>query len=178
MDIADLVKQAKKGNKEALLTLIMSEKDAYYRLALTYMHNPNDAMDALEDMIVKLYENINQLKQDSSFYSWSKTVLVNHCKNLLRKKNKVVLIDDWDDSLELNSNSNFIDNSYTSIENQMDIKKMLSYLNNDQREAIKLKYFHDLDYQLIADLTNVPIGTVKSRIFQGLKKLKEQFGGA
>ena len=89
MKVNHLVKQAQKGNKEALLQLIMADKDAYYRLAYTYMGNEHDAMDAMEDMIVTLYEKIDQLKKGEAFYSWSKTILVNRCKTLLRSYNFV-----------------------------------------------------------------------------------------
>ena len=180
MNVVRLVKKAKKGNKEELLQLVMAEKDVYYRLALTYMGNPHDAMDAMEDMIVKLYENIHQLKNDEAFYSWSKTILVNGCKTLLRKQNKLVHIEQWD-----TANENGMDDGlakgpsdpYISSEQQMDIQAMLLHVNEHQSEAIKLKYFHDLDYETIAEMTNVSIGTVKSRVFQGLRKLREQFGG-
>lgn len=53
----------------------------------------------------------------------------------------------------------------------------MQQLNEPQKEAIQLKYFHDLDYRAIAEVTEVPLGTVKSRIFQGLKKLRELYGG-
>jgi RNA polymerase sigma-70 factor (ECF subfamily) len=95
MDVARWVKKAKKGNKEALLHLIMSEKDVYYRLAFSYMKNTHDAMDAMEEMIVTLYEKIDQLKKEEAFYSWSKTILVNVCKQLLYKRGKLVLLEDW-----------------------------------------------------------------------------------
>ena len=180
MNVVRLVKKAKKGNKEALFQLVMAEKDVYYKLALTYMGNMHDAMDAMEDMIVKLYENIHQLKKNEAFYSWSKTILVNGCKSLLRKQNKLVHIEQWD-TINENSMDDGLANSpsdpYLSSEQQIDIQTMLLHLNEQQREAIQLKYFHDLDYESIADMTNVSIGTVKSRIFQGLKKLREQFGG-
>lgn len=66
---------------------------------------------------------------------------------------------------------------YTSAEQQMDIKSLLSMLNPNQAEAIQLKYLNDMDYQSIAEVTNTSIGTVKSRIFQGLKKLNNLYGG-
>ena len=72
--VSRLVRQAKKGNKDALLQLIMADQDAYYRLAYSYMGNEHDAMDAMEDMIVTLYEKIGQLLNGESFYSWSKTI--------------------------------------------------------------------------------------------------------
>jgi RNA polymerase sigma-70 factor (ECF subfamily) len=176
MDVTRLVKKAKKGNKEALLQLIMNQKDDYYKLAFTYLGNQHDAMDAMEEMIVRLYENIHQLKKEDSFYSWSKTILVNSCKSLLKKRKKLVLVDEWEEHPEINRKPS-IGNPFENSEQQIDIQQLLLVLNEQQAEAIKLKYFLDLDYQTIAELTNVPVGTVKSRIFQGLKKLKNQFGG-
>lgn len=82
-----LIKQAKNGDKEALLKLVMAQKTDYYKLAYVYMKNENDALDAIQDMIVILYENIHKLKKDTAFYSWSKTILVNSCKNILKRKN-------------------------------------------------------------------------------------------
>jgi RNA polymerase sigma-70 factor (ECF subfamily) len=220
MNVVRLVKRAKKGNKEALLQLIMAERDAYYRLALTYMENTHDAMDAMEDMIVAVYEKIDQLKKEEAFYSWSKTILANSCKGLLRKRNKLVLVDDWDrahahrnETEPVYTNSASMDgfalqgnfaqvgaaasidgqasvrgrtsmgdlapanDPYRHIDQQMDIQALLRNVNEQQKEAIQLKYLHDLDYQTIADITQVSIGTVKSRIFQGLKKLRDQCGG-
>jgi len=208
MNVVRLVKRAQKGNKEALLQLIMAERDAYYRLALTYMGNDHDAMDAMEDMIVAVYEKIDQLKKEDAFLSWTKTILANCCKRLLHKRNKVVLVDDWDRAHTQRKETKPIytndtskadpalqgslatvgahasigdlapaDDPYRHSDQQMDIQTLLRNVNEQQKEAIQLKYLHDLDYQTIADITKVSIGTVKSRIFQGLKKLREHCGG-
>jgi RNA polymerase sigma factor (sigma-70 family) len=177
MNVVRLVKKAKRGNKEALLQLIMSEKDDYYKLAFTYMGNTHDAMDAMEDMIVRLYDKIDQLKKEEAFYSWSKTILVNSCKSLLRKQKKLVFIDDWNTTDERELSRAVTSDPYRSSDQQMDIQTLLLHINEDQREAIQLKYLHDLDYQTIADISNVPIGTIKSRIFQGLKKLRDHDRG-
>ncbi|AZK48473.1 sigma-70 family RNA polymerase sigma factor [Paenibacillus lentus] len=178
MNAVRYVKKAKRGNKEALLQLILAEKDQYYRLALTYMGNSHDAMDAMEEMIVRLYENISQLNKEEAFYSWSKTILVNCCKAMLRKKAQLMLMEDvsMHDELIAGQDSPPSD-PYRHSDQQIDIQKLLLHLNEQQQEAIQLKYWHDLDYQTIAEITNVPIGTVKSRIFQGLKKLRELYGG-
>ncbi|WP_042351639.1 sigma-70 family RNA polymerase sigma factor [Bacillus massiliigorillae] len=177
MNVVRLVKKAKKGNKEALLQLIMAQQDDYYRLALTYMKSSHDAMDAMEEMIVILYEKIHQLKKEEAFYSWSKTILVNICKTLLDKQKKIVLIDDWNTVSEHEQHQPLTADVYIKREQQMDMQALLVQLNEQQKEAIQLKYFHDFDYQTIADVTQVSIGTVKSRIFQGLKKLRAYYGG-
>jgi RNA polymerase sigma factor (sigma-70 family) len=177
MDVARWVKKAKKGNKEALLHLIMSEKDVYYRLAFSYMRNTHDAMDAMEEMIVTIYEKIGQLKKEEAFYSWSKTILVNVCKQLVHKRGKLVLLEDWSNVDDSELDQAVSSDPYRRSEQQMDIEALLLQVNEHQREAIQLKYFHDLDYQTIADITKVSIGTVKSRIYHGLQTLKNHYRG-
>lgn len=169
MEIERLVKKAKQGDKDALVQLIMAEKEVYYKLAYVYMKNAEDAMDAMEDMILILYENISRLKNESSFYSWSKTILVNCCKNSLKKKNKVVFLE----TLQEQQQDSFV----AETDEQLRLEKHLGELNSKQQEVIRLRYFMDMDYQSIAELLKVPLGTVKSRISIGLSKLKVVLGG-
>lgn len=168
MELCDIVRKAKKGNKEALLKLIMDKKDEYYRLAYTYMGNKEDSLDALQDMIVILFKNIKNLKKNSVFYSWSKTILVNCCKKMLLKNSKTVPLAD---NMETKS-AKAVDN-----EAKLDIMYYLKKLSSKQQEAIKLKYFMGMDYRSIAAITKTPEGTVKSRVFNGIGKLKELIGG-
>ncbi|MBO0995068.1 RNA polymerase sigma factor [Bacillus sp. SD088] len=174
MNVSRLVKKAKRGSKNALVELIMTEKDAYYRLALTYTGNQHDALEAMDEMIVKVYENINQLKRNEAFFGWSKTILVNTCKAMIRKRKRVVLTDDFSMVAE---NQLSTKDPYEQSEQYMVIEELLDHINGHQKEAIQLKYFHDLDYQTIAEMTNVSVGTAKSRVFNGLKKLREHYGG-
>ena len=87
MDEELLVKKAKHGDKDALLTLFMLKKQEYYKLAYIYMKNSEDAMDVMEEMILILYQNIYKIRDEKSFYSWSKTILVNCCKNAAQCSN-------------------------------------------------------------------------------------------
>lgn len=164
-----LIKQAKRGNKKSLLELVMNQEMDYYKLAYVYMKNPEDSMDVMQDMIIILYENISKLKKDSSFYSWSKTILVNLCKKRLKEKQKLVSLDDIKEQS--------IDNIYDSSEESVVLDRYLNKLSEDHKEIIKLKYYLDLDYESISELLNIPLGTVKSRLSIGMKKLKETMGG-
>ena len=172
MNEKKLVQKAKKQNKKALLQLVMQQKDDYYRLAYSYMKNPHDAMDIMEEMIIILYEKIGQLEKIESFYSWSKTILVNLCKTKLKKQHKELLVDD----IELHSSTTQTTDPYKYTAETMDIEQLLSSLNPYQAETIKLKYLHDLDNATIAKITNVSVGTVKSRIHNGLNLLKRVYG--
>lgn len=175
MNVSRLVRQAQRGNKEALLQLIIAQQDAYYRLAYSYMGNEHDAMDVMEDMIVTLYEKLEQLKKSEAFYSWSKTILVNRCKAVLRKQDRFLPLED--DERETSLAEWIEDNPYRYAESEMDMSVLLAHLNPRQREAIELRYVHDLSYQTIAEMTDAPVGTIKSRISQGLQKLKAMIGG-
>lgn len=63
MDVVDLVAKAKKGDKEALIELVMNKKEEYYRLAYVYTGNKEDSLDALQNMIVILFDNVKKLKK-------------------------------------------------------------------------------------------------------------------
>ncbi|HEX3030023.1 MAG TPA: sigma-70 family RNA polymerase sigma factor [Clostridia bacterium] len=169
METNDLVKKACAGDKEAMISLVMAKKDEYYRLAYTYLLNSHDSMDAMQDMIVLLFKYIGSLKKHDAFYSWSKTILVNCCRNILRKQKKIV-------PLEHDSQEQYIEN-YQSKEQKIDIEEHIKRLNVNQQEVLKLRYYMGMDYESIAKLTKVPLGTVKSRISKGLDKLKVVFGG-
>lgn len=166
MCIDEYVRMAQKGDKEALLKLIMDKKTELYRLAYVYTENQEDAM---EDMILIVYQQIGKLKKPDAFYSWCKTILVNCCKSIIRKRSKVVSLEEGEDLL--------VDAGLDNNESFIDVILHLNNLKEEQQEAIKLKYLIGMDYESIASLTNVPVGTVKSRIFNGLKKLKHSLGG-
>lgn len=169
MDTASLLKLARSGDKDALVALIMAEKDEYYRLAYTYTGNREDALDCLQDMTVRVFDNIGKLRDIDSFYTWSKTILVNLCKAMLRKKGRVIALDE--------TREEACHEDYTTREERQDILVYLNRLSSIHQEVIKLRYFFDMDYEMIARVLGIPVGTVKSRISGGMTKLRELFGG-
>lgn len=169
METIKLIKKAKKGDKEALLSLIMLQKSDYYKLAFVYMKNEEDTLDVLQDMILVLYDNIRKLKKDEAFYSWSKTILVNSCKAKLRKDSNLLLQDQVEDHRLLED--------FDDPEDRIVLDKYISRLSLKHQEVIKLRYYLDYDYESISDLLKIPLGTVKSRLNAGISKLKEALGG-
>lgn len=169
MDVVDLVEKGKKGDKEALIQLVMQKKEEYYRLAYVYTGNKEDSLDALQNMIVILFDNIRKLRKADAFYSWSKSILVNECKRILRKRKREIPV-------EKKGDDSYYEN-YQLREIRHDISTYIKRLNIYQQEAIKLRYYLDMDYATIARITGTSEGTVKSRIFNGLARLKGLFGG-
>ena len=164
-----LIKKAKQGDKEALLQLVMKKKQEYYKLAYVYVGNKEDALDAMADMIVILYENIAQLKKDESFSTWSKTILVNCCKKIVKKSSKIISFETIEEVA--------VPGGFEQKNDQIVLENHLLQLSDKHQEVIRMRYFLDLDYQAIADILKIPLGTVKSRMAYGLDRLKESFRG-
>ena len=92
-----LVMRARAGNRRALVKLIMKRKEEFYRLSYSYMKNEDDAMNMLQDLVIRLYEKLDRLKNPASFYSYSKTILVNLCKDELARREKLILLEDLEE---------------------------------------------------------------------------------
>ncbi len=165
----ELVEKARAGDKEALIRVIMDHQEEYYRLAYVYTRNREDALDAMADMTVIIYENIKKLKTPASFAAWSKTILVNCSRKIRKRRSRLVTLAQVPEVPYREK--------YENSEINYDLQSHLQGLSSRQREAIQLRYFMDLDYRTIAGLLGIPPGTVKSRISTGLKKLKESLGG-
>ena len=164
-----LIRKAKKGDKEALLSLIMAQQSDYYKLAFVYMKNEDDVLDALQDMIVKLYDNINKLKKDEAFYSWSKTILVNICKSKLKENKKLLLLEEIKEDTLVED--------FDNPQDKIILERYISKLSIKHQEIIKLRYYLDYDYESISQILEIPLGTVKSRLNAGITKMKEDLGG-
>ena len=168
MEVKLLIKQAKKGNKEALVQLILAQKSEHYKLAYAFMKSKEDTLDAMQDMILLLYENIGNLKKEESFYSWSKTILVNTCKKKLKQGKRILPIE------EVNEQS--IDTTIHS-QQKIELERYMEQLSSKHQEVIRLRYYLDMDYETISLLLKIPLGTVKSRLNTGMKNLRQLLGG-
>lgn len=163
-----LVMKAKKGDRESLAQLIKSIKEILYKTAFTYLKNRDGALDAFSETSYRICERINSLKKPEAFKSWAMSILVNICREQIRKNKNVVFLSNEDmpsDEYETD------DSSIMSI----DIARALDSLCKKHREVLILRYYSDLEVKEIARILGISEGTVKSRIHYALKKLDGYF---
>lgn len=155
---------AKRGNKEAFKRLIEENKKYLFNIAISILGNEEDAGDAIGETIIKAYESIKKLREPKFFKTWITRILINESKKILISRCKVLSIEDYKEEQE---------NSYSDKEN-IDLKNALKKLSKGHYNVIMLFYYNDLKINEIAEILNVPEGTVKSRLSNAKNKLYQE----
>lgn len=164
---ADLIGQILKGRKDVFRLLV----DRYAPLCAYYlsqrMQCPADHIkDLLQEAFLRAFQRLTQLQDPHRFKPW----LLSICRNLVldqrRRKEKEV-----PDSL-LPSDSPSSGDVESATVAKLTIHEALSRLPSHHREMLEMKYFWELTHQEIADLMQIPVGTVKTGLFQARLRLR------
>lgn len=158
LDNKRLVNKIKKGQLQFLVQWIDGNKDKLYKISWSYLYNHADIEDVFQDTLIKVYENINTLKNANYFESWYISILINECRKKLRHRKKEVLKESIDYDEYYIDEYNFF--------------QELNSIDEIYKEAIVLKYISGYTQEEIANILDIPLGTVKSRIYRGLKSLR------
>lgn len=144
-----------------------------YSLKLT--RNPADAKDLYQDTIFNILRNADSFQLGSSFKAWSARIMKNVFLNDYRKKSRRISILNRREYITYPSSPNA--HTFNCGENNLsiaEINEMINSINLDFRLPF-IKMYEGYTYEEIADELEVPIGTVKSRIFYARKKLKAMY---
>lgn len=165
-----LVKRAKKGDDTAFYDLMQQHKVQLYRMALSYLKNENDAVEAVQEVTYRAYRSIKKLKQPAYFSTWLIRILLNYCHDEVKQRKRFVITDEL---------SHYI--GHTNESYSFEMLDVLNRMDERYREVIVLKYFHDLKIKEISEVLQRPEGTVKTWLHKGLQLMREQLtekGGA
>ncbi len=131
-----------------------------------------DANDLVQDIFVKVYKNLDKFRQDAQLYTWIYRIATNECLNFLSKKRKRFFLPIGDVEGELNNkldSSPHIDGDTVQIK----LQKALLKLPDKQRMVFNMKYFDDMKYDQIADITDTSVGALKASYHHAVKKIEE-----
>ena len=157
----DLAEQAIVGDDDAFLALMLTHKEALYRTAIAYLKNKEDALEAVQEVTFRAYEKIHSLKKPEYAKTWLVRIMMNYCRDVLRKQKRLLLNED----LVMQQG---ISEDYTYLE----VEEALGRLTDEQRELIYLKYLQDVKIREIAEMTATPESTIKTRLYKALKSLR------
>jgi RNA polymerase sigma-70 factor (ECF subfamily) len=132
----------------------------------------DDADDVTQDVFVKVYKNIEKFREDAQLYTWIYKIATNECLTFLNKKKRRFFLPIVDVEQELSNkidSSSHIDGDLVS----MKLQKALLTLPTKQRLVFNMKYFDDMKYQEIADITGTSVGALKASYHIAVKKIEE-----
>lgn len=159
-----LVKKAVKGNPRAFGELVRQEQEYLYRIAFLQTRQEDDALDAVQDGILRAYKNIKTLRDPEYFRTWITRIVINAATDVCRKRRPAE---------ELGETAYLPEAESLTPEERMDLHAALQRLPEKYRDVVKLKYFDGLTIREIAERTGTAEGTVSSQLSRAIKRLKD-----
>lgn len=132
----------------------------------------DDADDLVQEIFVKVWKNLKSFREDAKLFTWIYRIATNECLTFLKKKKKRFFVPINDVQGEL---SEMLDKEpgISGDEVQMKLQKALLRLPDKQRMVFNMKYFDDLKFKEIAEITNTSEGALKASYHHAVKKIEE-----
>jgi RNA polymerase sigma factor (sigma-70 family) len=182
IDEESLIARAQKGDVSAYNRLVLHYQDAVYNVAYRIMNDPASADDATQEAFISAYKAIRQFR-GGSFKSWLLRIVTNSCYDELRRRKRRPQSSLDEITEEVESPSFLADDSSTPEEMRQQVElvdavqRCLDDLPDDQRVAAVLCDVEGREYQEIAEILSISLGTVKSRISRARSKLRDCLQG-
>ena len=182
-DDEQLVAGLQAGVEDCYERLIVRFQQPVYNLAYRLLGDAGDACDVTQEVFLKVFRNVGHFRGQSSLRTWVYRIAVNESHNRRRwlfrhRRQEVGLEEDFEDSppreraIADSSRSPF--DCVFDHEKHLMIEEALSRINPSFREAVVLRDVEDFSYEEIAEILQISIGTVKSRILRGREALRGQ----
>lgn len=183
MDEVALIAQAQKGDVQAYNTLVLHYQQVVYNVAYRIMGEPQSAEDATQEAFISAYKSLNKFR-DGNFKAWLLRITTNGCYDELRRRKRRPqsslerITDDNQESFAfLRDPAIGPEKRQQQLELVQAIEECLQGLPDDQRVTAVLCDVEGYDYNEIASMTDVSLGTVKSRVSRARSKLRDCLQG-
>ncbi len=147
---------------------IVKNKNMLYRIAYCYVKNQSDALDIVQDSILKAIKNESSLRDRAAVKTWICRIVSHTAIDFIKKNSRNVYVETSD--LELLGGSE--EDAYENL----DIKNALDTLPPFEKTVVVMRFFEDLKIEEVAEVTGENPNTVKTTLYRALKKLKLTLG--
>jgi len=173
MDVDDslLVRRAKRGDQNAVDALLRVHYDTVRAVCHRIVINKSDAEDATQMALISIVRAIPSFDGRSKFSTWIYRIATNAALDEVRRIKRRPLPTDKESVYDSPAGD-----QTQAVDAQMDVSAALAQLPEEYRTTIVLRHIADLDYEEIAAIQGVPVGTVRSRLARGRAQLAEILG--
>jgi RNA polymerase sigma-70 factor (ECF subfamily) len=177
------VNEVLKGNQNAFEEVVTLFQHRLYQVCYRMLGNAQEAEDIAQEAFVRAYINIHTFDQKRKFSTWLFRIATNLCIDRIRKKKPDYYLDanvPGTDGLNMYSqiaaSGELPEEEVERMELQERIHYEIGRLPDKYRSVIILRYIEELPLQEIADILELPLGTVKTRVHRGREALRKQIG--
>lgn len=176
---ADWIRLAKAGDKEAFGKLVQVYMRQAYYVALGFLGNHDDALDASQEAFARSYVAMQRFDPARRFFTWYYAILRNHCLNMLRRKSiQPIPFSEIDRTIpERFASDPRSDEELGRSETHAVIWGAIWRLDPDDRQLIVARDLLGTSYAMLAELLDVPVGTVMSRLYHARRRLRTAVEG-
>ena len=172
-----LIQRIQAGERRAFEELLDAYEARVYRLALRFTGTVADAEDVTQEIFLGVYNGLRRFRGDSALGTWIYRVAMNHCLEFRRKRRLETI--PYEEELTL-ATADWRDDPFASAQHRelsQKVEAAINSLSPLHRDVIVLHELQGLTYQEVADALNVPVGTVKSRLSNAFRRLRDVLGG-
>jgi len=181
-DETALIERCRAGDLAAFEPLVEKYRQRVYRLAYNVLRDPEEAWDVAQDAFIRAFQALPSFRGDSAFYTWLFRIVMNVARDRARQHaargrafgTERVDEKDWDRILV--DQGTAPDSHATQIEERERIGRALATLSEPHRAIIMLSDLEGLSYREIAEVLNIPMGTVMSRLHNARRRLRDALG--
>lgn len=174
-----LLRMALEGSGACFGELSLRWQPKIYSFIYRYVGNSAEAQDLTQDTFTKAYQNLDRLVDPARFSSWLYKIALNECRMRFRRQRHVTVVPVEESEgaraatvRERAAQEGTPEQVLVAKETVRVLREVFKDLPEEQRAVIVMKEYQGMKFQEIADLLEVPLSTVKSRMYLGLKTLR------
>jgi RNA polymerase sigma-70 factor, ECF subfamily len=169
----ELVQAAAGGDDAAFSELMRRHRQWVCVLMRAFVHDPEQAEDLAQEAFCRVYRHAGDYTAQGSFIPWLKRIAVNLAKDELRKQRKASLVSltEIEETLVSDKQSDPMAALASGVMRE-ELREAIQRLPDEQRLALVMHYFGDMSLPDIAWAMQCPVGTIKSRLFYGLRRVR------
>jgi RNA polymerase sigma-70 factor, ECF subfamily len=170
-----LIEATLAGDREAFGELVHTYQERLYNSLIHLLGNEHEAQDVTQDAFVQAFRRLDSFRGQSGFYTWIFRIARNLAISRLRRRRATSSLHHSDGTLrEIEGSDGAPHHPLESVETISRVRQALANLEEDQRTILVLREFEGMDYEAIAELLEIPVGTVRSRLHRARQQLKDE----
>jgi RNA polymerase sigma-70 factor (ECF subfamily) len=175
------VSESQRGNAQAFNRLVLKWEKPIYNLALRMLRDREEAAEASQEIFLLAFKGIRRFRRDSRFSTWLYRIALNHCSTRIKQRPPGIHVSiDGESAVSRAVGKIAVIQSQPGdvlrSEQRDRVLGALSLLMPEQQAVIELKFFQEMTFEEIAQILDIPISTIKSRLYSGLDMLKARLG--